>query len=175
MRVKARMMGQQTFQVPTTSNLIFRLSYLEIVRSSMNASDGGTKVAKRIKKTLALIDLSWFKNSATMKDDNLDSGSSLFAPYVVSPSKTNLYDNPYYFLTSPTIIFIKDQLVWQSTPLSNILNNYASNDNWCFIYERETCKLDKWDQRFDQVYRQSRCLNWKNDRYNDSSQHYIVV
>ncbi|XP_070010814.1 uncharacterized protein [Nicotiana sylvestris] len=82
MRSKVSSLGQQSPQVPSTSTPVFGSSSSKGARSSTNTSEGGSYVAEKIKKTLALLDLSGFKHSAMKKDDDASSdGSSPLTPH----------------------------------------------------------------------------------------------
>lgn len=52
---KTNMLGLLTLQVSFAPNLIFRSLFPKKATSSTNASEGGSNVAERIKKTLALL------------------------------------------------------------------------------------------------------------------------
>ncbi|KAK4363426.1 hypothetical protein RND71_018667 [Anisodus tanguticus] len=86
--------GQQALQGSSSSTHAYGSSSSKGTRSSTNASLGGTL---KIKKTLALLDLSGSKNVFMKKDDDtLSEKSSPLTPHEVRQSKINLCDNPYY-------------------------------------------------------------------------------
>ena len=60
-RSKASSLGQHAPQVPSASTPVFGSSSSKGARFT-NAPEGGSDVAKKIKKTLALLDLSGSKN-----------------------------------------------------------------------------------------------------------------
>ncbi|KAK4357326.1 hypothetical protein RND71_022936 [Anisodus tanguticus] len=65
----------------------------------------GSSIVEKIKKTLALLDLSGSKNASVKKCDDTSSDiSSPLTPHEVSQSNTNLFDNLCYYPTSPTIM-----------------------------------------------------------------------
>ena len=70
-RSKAATLGQQTLQVSSASTLVFGTSTPKGASSSTNSLEGGSSVAEKIKKTLALLEQSGSKNS-TIKE-NCDS------------------------------------------------------------------------------------------------------
>ncbi|KAK4360238.1 hypothetical protein RND71_019190 [Anisodus tanguticus] len=75
-RSKASILGQQALQGSYASTLAFGYSSSKGTRSSTNALEGGSSVAEKIKKTLALLDLSRSKNASTKKDDDTSSDRS---------------------------------------------------------------------------------------------------
>ncbi|KAH0684682.1 hypothetical protein KY289_022434 [Solanum tuberosum] len=70
-RSKTAMLGQQTLQVLSASTPIFRSATPKRSSSSTNALEGGSSVAEKIKKTLALLEQSGSTNSITR--ENYDS------------------------------------------------------------------------------------------------------
>uniref|UniRef100_M1DFX1 Uncharacterized protein n=1 Tax=Solanum tuberosum TaxID=4113 RepID=M1DFX1_SOLTU len=62
---KTRTLGQQTLQVSSASTPVFGSLTPKGSSSSTNALEGGSSVAERIKKTLALLEQSGSKNSTT--------------------------------------------------------------------------------------------------------------
>ena len=103
-RSKANMMGQQTHRVSTTSTPVFGSSTPKRTRSSTSASEEGSSVAEKIKKTLALLDLSGSKNSGTKNDGHSTNMSSPLTPREPRTSEINLCDNPCYSPMSPIIM-----------------------------------------------------------------------
>ncbi|XP_070050397.1 uncharacterized protein [Nicotiana tomentosiformis] len=82
-------------------------------RCSTNALEGGSDVAEKIKKTLALLDLSGSKYSAVKEDNNASSdGSSPLTPHSVSHLRINMCDNLFYSPSSTTIM----QAMVKNTP-----------------------------------------------------------
>uniref|UniRef100_M1DCA9 Uncharacterized protein n=1 Tax=Solanum tuberosum TaxID=4113 RepID=M1DCA9_SOLTU len=70
-RSKTATLGQQTLQVSSASTPVFGSTTPKISSSSANALEGGSSVAEKIKKTLALLEQSGSKNSITR--ENCDS------------------------------------------------------------------------------------------------------
>ncbi|WMV27211.1 hypothetical protein MTR67_020596 [Solanum verrucosum] len=67
-------------------------------------SVGGNSVAEKIKKTLALLEQSGFKNSTTRESYDLTNESPPCASCIVNLLKINLRDNPCYSPSSPMIM-----------------------------------------------------------------------
>uniref|UniRef100_M1ALA0 Uncharacterized protein n=1 Tax=Solanum tuberosum TaxID=4113 RepID=M1ALA0_SOLTU len=103
-RSKAATLRQQTLQVSPASTLVFGSTTPKISSSSANALEGGSNVAEKIKKTLALLELSGSKNSTTRESYDSTNESPPRASRNMSPLKINLPDNPCYSPTSPMIM-----------------------------------------------------------------------
>ena len=103
-RSKAATLGQQMLQVSCASTPIFGSSTPKGASSSTNSLKGGSSVAEKIKKTLALLEQSGSKNSTTRENCDSTYESSPRISRNVSPLKINLRDNPYYSPASPMIM-----------------------------------------------------------------------
>uniref|UniRef100_M1DQN8 Uncharacterized protein n=1 Tax=Solanum tuberosum TaxID=4113 RepID=M1DQN8_SOLTU len=103
-RSKTTMLGQQALQVSSTSTPIFGSLTPKGSRSSTNSLEGGRSVAEMIKKTLALLEQSGFKNSTTKENYDSTNEFSPHASHNLSPSKINLHNNPCDYPTSPMIM-----------------------------------------------------------------------
>ncbi|KAH0773265.1 hypothetical protein KY290_010402 [Solanum tuberosum] len=103
-RNKAATLGQQTLQVSSTSTPVFGSTTPKKSSSSANALEGGSSVAEKIKKTLALLEQSGSKKSTTKESYDSTNESPPRASRNVSPLKINLRDNPCYSPTSPMIM-----------------------------------------------------------------------
>ncbi|KAK4348265.1 hypothetical protein RND71_034604 [Anisodus tanguticus] len=99
----------------------FWILILKGTRSSTNASEGGSSVAGKIKKTLALLDISGSKNSSMKEDDDTSrSGSYPLTPHEVRQSKINLYDNPYY---SPSSVVATQEMAIEASIIEEQLSS----------------------------------------------------
>lgn len=104
-RRKASFLGQQTLQVSSVSTHVFRSSSPKGLRSSTNPLEGGSNIAKMIKETLALLNLSGSKNFAMNEDDGtLNDFSSTFKPHSVCLLSINLCDNIFSSLSSTIVM-----------------------------------------------------------------------
>uniref|UniRef100_M1CJP7 Uncharacterized protein n=1 Tax=Solanum tuberosum TaxID=4113 RepID=M1CJP7_SOLTU len=97
-RSKTATLGQQTLQVSIASIPVFGSTTLKISSSSANALEGGSSVAEKIKRTLALLEQSCSKNSTTRESYDSTNESPPRASRNVNPLKINLRDNPCYSL-----------------------------------------------------------------------------
>ena len=103
-RSKTATLGQQTLQVSSTSTPVFGSSTPKGASSSTNSLEGGSSVAEKIKKTLALLEQSGSKNSTTRENCDSTFKSSPRISRNVSPLKINLPDNACYSPSSPMIM-----------------------------------------------------------------------
>uniref|UniRef100_M1DA56 Uncharacterized protein n=1 Tax=Solanum tuberosum TaxID=4113 RepID=M1DA56_SOLTU len=103
-RSKIATLGQKALQVSSALTLVFGSSTPKGAISSTNALEGRNSVAEKIKKTLALLNLSSSKNSTTTENYDSTNESSPHASRNVSLLKINLRDNPCYSPTSPMIM-----------------------------------------------------------------------
>ncbi|KAH0707416.1 hypothetical protein KY289_012492 [Solanum tuberosum] len=99
--------------------------------SSTNALEGGSSVAEKVKKTLALLEQSGSKNPTTKENYDSTNESSPHASRNVSLLKINLRDNPCYSHTSAMIMqtmvtvvsFLEEQLANQMKLVERLTKN----------------------------------------------------
>ena len=86
------------------STPVFGSSTPKGASSSTNSLEGGSSVAEKIKKTLALLEQSGSKNSTTRENSDSTCESSPRISRNVSPLKVNLGNNQCYSPASPMIM-----------------------------------------------------------------------
>ena len=88
----------------SASTPVFGSSTPKGASSSTNSLEGGSSVAEKIKKTLALLEQSGSKNSTTRENCDSTCETSPRISCNVIPLKINLRDNPCYSPASPMIM-----------------------------------------------------------------------
>ena len=137
-RSKATTLGQQTLQVSSASTPVFGSSSPKSASSSTNSLEGGSSVAEKIKKTLALLEQSSSKNL-----ENCDSTceSSPRISRNVSPLKINLRDNPCYSPASPMIM--QTMVTAASSPEEQLANLTKLVEGLMKHVQHQESRIDK--------------------------------
>ena len=136
-------------QVSFESTPIFGSSSPKGESSSTNALEGGNSVAQKIKKTLAILENSGSKNSATRENCDSNYETSPRISCNVIPLKINLRDNPCYSSASPMIM--QTMVTTASSPEEQLANLTKLVEGLMKNVQHQESQIDKLMDRIKDI------------------------